>query len=136
RAPAQRRGGGDVINAPLRAASAWDAESRLTRLRRLPTVGERPVDGRGEDAMPQLALNDLKLGLKELAENKDKQQLLAPTRAGGLYLPLLAQKRQEIDALPASLVDTGRPLAEQLATEDGAHDGYGLAIWHMSEAYR
>ena len=56
--------------------------------------------------------------------------------AGGLYLPKLARKRTEIEALPSAVVDAGRPLAEQLKAEDGLHDDFGLAIWHISEAYR
>ena len=86
--------------------------------------------------MAQHALYDLKLGLKELAENPVKLKLLAGTAAGMLYLPLLARKRAEIDTLSPAVVDAGRPLAEELGTEDGLHDGFGLAIWYLSEAYR
>jgi hypothetical protein len=86
--------------------------------------------------MAQLTLGDLKLGLKDLFENKDKKKLLAQSKAGALYAPMLDAKRQAIDALPPAVVDTGRPLADQLTAADGLHDGYGKAIWFLSESYR
>ena len=79
-----------------------------------------------------LVLHDLKLGLADLLDSR--QKALVSTKAGQSYQAMLAQKREAIDALPPALVG-GRPLAAELADTDEVHDGYGAALWHLTEAY-
>jgi len=79
-----------------------------------------------------LLLTDLKLGLSDLLGKK--KPLLEATNTGKTYLPLLTEQLHAIDDLPPS-VDTGTPLAQQLAERDADHDGFGGAVWFLTEAY-
>lgn len=79
-----------------------------------------------------LLLSDLKLGLSDLLAKK--KSLLEATNTGKTYLPLLAEQLHAIDALPAG-GDSGTPLAAQLAERDAEHDGFGGAVWFLTEAY-
>lgn len=79
-----------------------------------------------------LNLADLKLGLDDLF-GKRHPALLA-SNIGKSYEPMLDEKRHAINALPAALTG-GKPLAEDLASTDDDHDGFGGAIWHLTEAY-
>lgn len=81
--------------------------------------------------MYRLTLGDLKLGLKDLlvVHAADLKQ----SAFGGLYLPLLTAKHEAIDALPEAMT-SGLPLAAQLAETDDEHDGFGGAIWFITEA--
>lgn len=81
--------------------------------------------------MQRLTLGDLKLGLKDMLHTRPED--LALSAFGGLYLPMLAAKREAIDALPDALTG-GRPLAAELAELDTHHDGLGGAIWFVTEA--
>jgi hypothetical protein len=81
--------------------------------------------------MRNLTLGDLKLGLNDLLEKRAAD--LKACQAGALYAPMLTTKREAIDALPEALTG-GRPLAAQLAEADVRHDGYGGAVWHLTEA--
>jgi hypothetical protein len=79
-----------------------------------------------------LNLTDLKLGLDDLLGKR--HAAFITSNIGKSYEPMLAAKRAAIDALPAALAG-GKPLAEALAATDDEHDGFGGAIWHMTEAY-
>lgn len=79
-----------------------------------------------------LTLGDLKQGLDELLTTR--QAALALTRVGKAYEDLLTQKRTQMDALPTEFGE-GKPVPELLATVDGEHDGYGTAIYYLTEAY-
>lgn len=79
-----------------------------------------------------LNLADLKLGLDDLLSKRLPNLVLCKIGQG--YVPMLQGKQKAIDALSLALTG-GRPLVEALATTDGEHDGYGGAIWHLTEAY-
>jgi hypothetical protein len=81
--------------------------------------------------MRNLTLGDLKLGLNDLLEKRSAD--LKSCQAGALYGPMLTAKRDAINGLPEALTG-GRPLAAQLAEADVWHDGYGGAVWHLTEA--
>jgi hypothetical protein len=80
--------------------------------------------------MRHLTLGDLKLGLNDLFETR-KSHLYA-TEMGKAYGALLEIKRAAINALPESLT-SGRPLSDQLVETDAEHDGWGGALWHLTE---
>jgi len=78
-----------------------------------------------------LTLNDLLLGLRDLV------QVRLPTH-GALYAvrtyqPRLAARVAEIVDLPGA-ASGGDPFAVELAETDAVYDGYGGAIWHLTEA--
>lgn len=77
-------------------------------------------------------LGDLKLALRDIIGKR--HAAVASTLAGRLYLPRLEAHLDQIEALPASLT-SGRPLAEELGAEDVIHDGWGGAVYYMTEAY-
>lgn len=79
-----------------------------------------------------LSLSDLKLGLDDLFAKR--RLALVTSSMGQSYEPILASKRTAIDALPAALTGA-KPFAEELASTDGDHDGFGGAIWYLTEAY-
>jgi hypothetical protein len=81
--------------------------------------------------MRNLTLGDLKIGLKNLID--DRTVHLQLTSMSASYAPLLAAKRNAIDALPPSLTG-GRPLADALTATDDRHDGFGYAIRKHCEA--
>ncbi|MRG93634.1 hypothetical protein [Polyangium spumosum] len=71
-----------------------------------------------------VALNDL------LTNRKDALQSFA---SGAACIKLLTARREALAKLPA--VVAGRPLVDELDSADVRHDGFGYAIWHMTEAY-
>lgn len=79
-----------------------------------------------------LNLADLKLGLDDLLTKR--QPTLRKSTFGQSYEPLLEAKRIAVNALPEALTG-GKPLAEALAQTDDEHDGFGGAIWYLTEAY-
>lgn len=79
-----------------------------------------------------LNLTDLKLGLDDLLTKR--VGALRSSSFGTSYEPLLTSKRAAINALP-DVYTGGKPLAEALAQTDDDHDGFGSAIWHLTEAY-
>ncbi len=79
-----------------------------------------------------LNLVDLRLGLDDLLQKR--HAALISSNIGQSYAPMLEEQRSSIVALPALLVG-GRPLAESLEATDDAYDGFGGAIWHLTEAY-
>jgi hypothetical protein len=81
----------------------------------------------------------LKLGLGDMLRrepdeegNPPRRNHVAGTRAGELYLPLLEQQKEAIDALPEAL--TGPPLKDQVDATDLLHDGLGEAIICQTDA--
>jgi hypothetical protein len=78
-------------------------------------------------------LVDLKLILPDMLGKK--LPLFEATNTGKTYIPLLQAQLKAIDELPAS-VQEGTPLAAELAETDAEHDGYGGAVWHITEAYQ
>ena len=81
--------------------------------------------------MYRLTFGDLKLGLNDLLGVRLDD--LKQSAFGGLYLPLLTAKREAIDALPEAMT-SGLPLAAQLSETDDDHDGFGGAVWFVTEA--
>jgi hypothetical protein len=79
-----------------------------------------------------LNLADLKLGLDDLLTKR--QPALLTSSFGKNYEPLFATKLTAVNALPEALIG-GKPLAEALAQTDDVYDGFGAAIWHLTEAY-
>ena len=86
--------------------------------------------------MSQLSLNDDKLVLTDLFDNAERQKAVKLTKMWLLYEDPLREVRDEILALPPSVVDMGRPLAEQLASADTLHDAWGLFLFLLEQAYR
>jgi len=79
-----------------------------------------------------VTLPDLKLGLDDLLTKR-----LAPlqsSKVGASYVDMLEHKRGFINALPPALIG-GKPLVEELAATDADHDGFGSAIYFVTEAY-
>lgn len=86
--------------------------------------------------MGHLSLASQKLFLKDLFENEEKQGFLKHTKMWALYEDPLREAYQSILGLPPALTDSGRPLAEELGFTDKRHDGWGLFIHLIAEAYR
>lgn len=82
--------------------------------------------------MRHIPLSALKIALADLFD-KRIDALLA-SNAGKTYEPVLRDKKDRIEALPEALTG-GRPLAEAMTEIDDHHDGYGAALWYMTEAY-
>ncbi len=77
-----------------------------------------------------LTLSDLRLGMTDLLSKRATP--LAASKSGVAYTPMLTQKRDALEALPAALL--ARPLSVQLAEADDGHDAFGRAIWCILEA--
>lgn len=77
-----------------------------------------------------LRLTDIHLGLQDLAGKR--HTALVSCKAGQLYEPRLLKMRDDVAAVPG--ITQGRPLTLELSDADGAHDGYGYAIWFATEA--
>jgi hypothetical protein len=82
--------------------------------------------------MQRLKLNDILLGLRDLFDKRLADLRL--TKSGNFYEPLLAEQLSAITALPRQL--TGHtPLADELEAIDNIHDGFGGAVFFITEAY-
>jgi hypothetical protein len=81
--------------------------------------------------MRHITLEGLLLGLDDLLTKR--QAALKSFLNGAANVALLTSYRDEIKALPAVL--RGRPLADELETTDARHDGFGGALWFLTEAY-
>jgi hypothetical protein len=79
-----------------------------------------------------LTLADIKLGLGDLFTKR--LPALTSTKVGVGHEDILAHQRKAVDDLP-SVLTGGKPLAEELAATDVEHDGFGTALWHITEAY-
>ncbi|MDI1436814.1 hypothetical protein [Polyangium sorediatum] len=82
--------------------------------------------------MRYLSLAALKVAFANLFG--ERHAALVLSGAGKTYEPILLAKKQQIDTLPGALTG-GKPLAEAIAEADDVHDGFGSAIWHLTEAY-
>ena len=82
--------------------------------------------------LKNLSLADLKIGLDDLLGKRHKA--LVRSKAGKVYEASLSKKRDEIADLPPALV-SGKPLVSELSDTDARHDGFGAAIWFLTEAY-
>ena len=79
-----------------------------------------------------LNLTDCQIGLADLLTTR--HSALVSTKVGKAQEDILAAQRQEIDDLPG--ISTGKkPLADELGLEDDNHDGFGGALWHLTEAH-
>ncbi|MDI1434002.1 hypothetical protein [Polyangium sorediatum] len=81
--------------------------------------------------MRHLNLGDLLLVLRNLSTERKDDLLLSGT--GIVYAKMLAKQQAQIEALPEAMRG-GRPLAQQLGDKDDEHDGYGEAIYYLTEA--
>ena len=82
--------------------------------------------------MRYLSLAALQVGLADLFANRHTD--LVASKAGQMYEPILLERKSALDALPEP-TGTSKPLADALTDADGRHDGFGSAIWHLTEAY-
>ena len=82
--------------------------------------------------MRTLTLSDLKLGIGDLLSRR--VETVRATRCGAIYEPLLRASLDAIHALPAATFGS-RPLSDQLSETDVVHDGFGNAVWYLTEAY-
>lgn len=82
--------------------------------------------------MRHITLPALKIALADLFERRI--DALRASNAGKAYEPLLRDKLAKILALP-EVISGGKPLAEAMTETDEAHDGFGAAIWFLTEAY-
>lgn len=80
--------------------------------------------------MSRPTVNDLSLFLRDFLTNR--VVIVAPTKTWPVYEPSLKALAVQLDALPASVLD-GAPLAAKLTQVDGAHDGFGGAVFHYLE---
>lgn len=79
-----------------------------------------------------LSLAALKVALADLFDKRHPALILS--NAGKTYEPILLEKKNLIDALPAVLTGS-KPLVEEIDAADELHDGYGAALWHLGQAY-
>lgn len=82
--------------------------------------------------MRHISLPALKIALADLFDKRI--DALRASNAGKTYEPILLDKKERIDALPEALTG-GRPLAEAMTEIDDQHDGFGAALWYITEAY-
>jgi hypothetical protein len=84
-----------------------------------------------EGTMAMFTLGDIKLTLQQLDQ---RRALLEKSTVGTVYLPLLDQRRREIEALPPAVVEAGAPHADALRDTDLKHDALGEAIYFLGRA--
>ena len=82
--------------------------------------------------MRYLSLAALQVGLADLFANRHPD--LVASKAGQMYEPILLERKSIMDGLPEPN-GTTKPLADALTEGDARHDGFGAAIWHLTEAY-
>lgn len=82
--------------------------------------------------MRHITLPALKIALADLFDRRI--DALRASSAGRTYEPLLHDKLARIEALPEA-GGSGKPLADAMSETDEAHDGFGAAIWFLTEAY-
>lgn len=82
--------------------------------------------------MRHISLPALKVALADLFDKRIN--VLLASNTGKLYEPVLRDKLAKINALPEAMTG-GKPLAEAMSETDDAHDGFGSAIWFLTEAY-
>jgi hypothetical protein len=77
------------------------------------------------------SLTTLKLALGDMLTKRIDDVRL--TEAGKYFEARLMEHLAEIDALPAALTGEA-PYADELAEQDGRHDGFGAMIYHITES--
>lgn len=82
--------------------------------------------------MRHISLPALKIALADLFDKRI--DVLRASNTGKLYEPVLRDKFDRINALPEAMTG-GRPLAEAMTELDDQHDGFGAALWYITEAY-
>lgn len=82
--------------------------------------------------MRYLSLAALQVGLADLFANRHAD--LVASKAGNMYEPILLERKTDLDGLPEP-TGSSKPLADALTDADGRHDGFGAAMWHLTEAY-
>lgn len=82
--------------------------------------------------MRYLSLAALHVGLADLFAHRHAD--LVTSKAGQMYESLLLERKTALDALPEAS-GANKPLAEALSEADARHDGFGAAVWHLTEAY-
>ena len=80
--------------------------------------------------MRNYTLIQLALGTRNLFDLRRADLLLS--KAGKYYEPALAERRAELDALPAALTG-GLVAADKLRAEDALYDGHGGALFYITE---
>lgn len=81
--------------------------------------------------MRNLSLVHLKLGIHNLFNERHAD--LLRSKSGKFHEPDLLAQRDAIDELPPDLTG-GRPMADELRETDISHDGFGAAIFFVTEA--
>lgn len=89
------------------------------------------MTGREEGTLRHLTIGDLKLGLRDLIDERGDE--LRRSATGRLYEPRLRAKQKEIEAIPDA-AGTHTPLAKELSEADAQHDGFGAAIFFLCKA--
>jgi hypothetical protein len=79
-----------------------------------------------------LSLAALQVGLADLFTVR--QTDLVASKAGQMYESILLEQKSAIDGLPEP-TGNSKPLADSLSVADVRNDGFGAAIWHITEAY-
>lgn len=79
----------------------------------------------------RLNLADIYLGFEDLFTKRIGA--LTSTKAGAGQVEVLAAQRSEVSALPLAM--TGRAFVDELSVMDDEHDGFGYALWYLTEAY-
>ena len=77
-------------------------------------------------------LSDLKLALDDLTTKRSSA--LTSSATGKSYEPMLLKRRDAVNALPSAFLG-GKPLAVELGEMDDRHDGFGGAVWFVTEGY-
>ena len=80
--------------------------------------------------MRNYTLIQIALGTRNLFDLRRADLLLS--KAGKYYEPALAERRAELDALPAALTG-GLVAADKLRAEDALYDGNGGALYYLTE---
>ena len=76
-------------------------------------------------------MTDISLGLDDLLTKR--HAALVSTHAGKGQEQVLTAQRNDIAALPETS-PRGRAFTEEIASADEDHDGFGYALWHLTEA--
>lgn len=82
--------------------------------------------------MRYLSLAALQVGLADLFAHRHAD--LVASKSGQMYEPILLERKSVLDRLPQAS-GTSKPFADALTDADSRHDGFGAALWHLTEAY-
>lgn len=79
----------------------------------------------------RLNVTDISLGLDDLLTKR--HAALVSTHAGKGQEQVLTAQRNDIATLPETS-PRGRAFTDEIASADEEHDGFGYALWHLTEA--